>query len=102
VETQIVIIGAGLMGTMIARELSRYDVDVIVVEKEPDVGMGETKASNGMIYTGLMWLASLALKSIATESSSGGSHAIKEEMCLRGFERWETDPAGTRCPLLAR
>ena len=28
-ETQVVIVGGGLMGTALARELSRYKVDVV-------------------------------------------------------------------------
>ena len=36
-ETQVVIIGGGAAGTMLARELSQYKVDVTLVEKRPDV-----------------------------------------------------------------
>ena len=41
IHTDIVIIGAGAVGTAIARELSKYKVDVVVVDKRDDVG-GET------------------------------------------------------------
>ena len=33
----VTIIGAGVIGSAIARELSRYDLDVLVLEKELDV-----------------------------------------------------------------
>ncbi|GAI48099.1 unnamed protein product [marine sediment metagenome] len=36
----IVIIGAGVVGCAIARELSKYKLDVAVLEKEDDVGWG--------------------------------------------------------------
>ncbi|OGP55215.1 MAG: hypothetical protein A2162_06450 [Deltaproteobacteria bacterium RBG_13_52_11b] len=51
-ETQVLIIGAGTTETAIGRELSKYKVDTILVEKREDVGMGETKASHGFIYSG--------------------------------------------------
>jgi glycerol-3-phosphate dehydrogenase len=52
-ETDVVIIGAGVIGCFIARELSRFDLNVVVVEKESDVACGTTKANNGQIHTGI-------------------------------------------------
>jgi len=47
------IIGAGVVGTLIARELTRYeDVEVEIFEKLPDVGWGVTKANSGVIHAG--------------------------------------------------
>jgi L-2-hydroxyglutarate oxidase LhgO len=68
-ETQVVIIGAGIMGAALARELSRYNVDVTLVEKQADVSMGVTKASNGTIYSpqSFSWVSSATLKGIATK-----------------------------------
>ncbi|HEY78327.1 MAG TPA: FAD-dependent oxidoreductase [Dehalococcoidia bacterium] len=64
-ETDVVIIGAGVTGTTLARELSRYKVDAIVVDKGGDAGsQGQTKAAGGMIYTGLIMLMSFILKSV--------------------------------------
>ncbi|MCR5442005.1 MAG: FAD-dependent oxidoreductase, partial [Lachnospiraceae bacterium] len=40
----VTIIGAGVVGCAIARELSRYDLDVAVFEKEADVCEGTSKA----------------------------------------------------------
>jgi len=51
-ETDILIIGGGVTGTAIARELSRYDVDVILVEKEADVASETSKANSGIIHAG--------------------------------------------------
>lgn len=48
----VVIVGAGVIGTGIARELSRYELDVAVLEKEPDVGWGTTKANSGIVHAG--------------------------------------------------
>lgn len=48
----IVIIGGGVIGSGIARELSKYDLKIIVVEKLSDLAAGTTKANNGMIHSG--------------------------------------------------
>ncbi len=51
-ETQVLIIGGGVLGTAIARELSRYKVDVTLVEKEVDFGWGSTKANMCIVCQG--------------------------------------------------
>ncbi len=48
----IAIIGAGVIGGMVARELSRYQLSVCLLEKENDVAMGATKANSGIIHGG--------------------------------------------------
>ncbi len=54
-KTDVLIVGAGIAGTSIARELSKYDVKVTLVEKEPDVGWGQSKASFGICHPGARW-----------------------------------------------
>ena len=49
----IVIIGGGVIGCFIARELSRYTDSIIVLEKEVDVSLGASRANNGMIHPGI-------------------------------------------------
>ncbi|MCK6585458.1 MAG: FAD-dependent oxidoreductase, partial [Anaerolineales bacterium] len=48
----VIIIGAGAVGCAIARELSRYDLRIALVESNPDVGMGTSKASTAIWHTG--------------------------------------------------
>ncbi len=48
----IVIIGAGVIGCAIARELSRYDVSIRVLESRFDVGDGASKANSGIVHAG--------------------------------------------------
>ena len=48
----IAIIGAGVVGAMIARELTKYDVKVCVLEKENDVATGATKANSAIVHAG--------------------------------------------------
>ena len=45
----IIIIGAGVVGSMIARTLSKYKLDILVLEKENDVSMGTSKANSGIV-----------------------------------------------------
>lgn len=49
----VVIIGAGVSGTGIARELSRYDLKIALLEKASDIATGTTKANNGMVHPGI-------------------------------------------------
>ena len=51
--TDIIIIGAGVSGAAIARELSRYKADVCVLEKEEDVCCGTSKANSGIVHSGI-------------------------------------------------
>jgi len=48
----IAVIGAGAVGSAIARELSRYQLKVALIESNPDVGMGTSKASTAIWHTG--------------------------------------------------
>ena len=48
----VIIIGAGVTGTAIARELSRYQCRVCVLEREEDVCCGTSKANSAIIHAG--------------------------------------------------
>lgn len=50
--TDIVVIGAGVTGCAIARELARYDRSVIVLERASDVCEGTSKANSGIAHAG--------------------------------------------------
>jgi len=50
--TDVVIIGGGVVGCMIARELSRFDLSVVLLEKEEDVASGTSKANSAVIHAG--------------------------------------------------
>ncbi len=51
-QVDVVIIGAGISGCGIARELSKYKLNVLVVEMSDDVATGATKSNNGNIHPG--------------------------------------------------
>ena len=48
----VIIIGAGVTGSAVARELSRYKLSVCVLEKEEDVCCGTSKANSAIIHAG--------------------------------------------------
>lgn len=51
-EYDVIIIGAGVTGCAIARELSRYELRVAVLEKGSDVCEGTSKANSGIVHAG--------------------------------------------------
>lgn len=50
---EVTIIGGGVVGCAIARELSRYDLFTAVIEKELDVGLGTSCRNSGVIHSGI-------------------------------------------------
>ncbi|MDF2499453.1 MAG: dependent oxidoreductase [Anaerosporomusa subterranea] len=51
-STDVVIVGGGIVGSAIARELSRYQLAVILLESETDVAMGTSKANSAILHAG--------------------------------------------------
>ena len=48
----VCIIGAGVVGANIARELSRYQLNICVLDREDDVSCGCSKANSGIVHGG--------------------------------------------------
>lgn len=48
----VTIIGAGVVGTAVARELSKFNIKTIVVDKDNDVSNGTTKANSAIVHAG--------------------------------------------------
>ena len=67
------IIGAGVVGLNIAREMSHYQLRICVLEKEEDVGRGCTKANSGIVHGGY--------------SDTPGT--LKAELCVAGNHLYE-------------
>ncbi|MCK4391522.1 NAD(P)/FAD-dependent oxidoreductase, partial [Candidatus Bipolaricaulota bacterium] len=51
-DMRIAVIGGGIVGSLIARELTRYEADVLLFEKEADIGWGVTKANSAIVHGG--------------------------------------------------
>ncbi|MGA2107826.1 MAG: FAD-dependent oxidoreductase [Syntrophorhabdales bacterium] len=100
-ESDVLIIGAGIIGASIARELSQYEVRTTVAEKSADTFTGQTKTGHGFVYSGrsLNMALSLVLKSIM----SPGAHlwepdSLKIRLGTEGYELFE--PLAKRLDLL--
>jgi glycerol-3-phosphate dehydrogenase len=48
----VAVIGAGVVGTAIARQLARYRLRIVVLERANDVGTGTSKANTAILHTG--------------------------------------------------
>lgn len=64
----VVIVGAGVVGALTARELARYDLKVLVLEQEPDAAMGATKANSAIVHGGF----------------AEGPETLKGRLCIAG------------------
>jgi glycerol-3-phosphate dehydrogenase len=69
----VVIIGGGVIGSAIAWELSKYEIDVVVFEKGSYVASETSKANSGVIHSGI--------------SSPTGS--LKARFCIEGNKMFE-------------
>ncbi|MCR4392436.1 MAG: NAD(P)/FAD-dependent oxidoreductase [Candidatus Acetothermia bacterium] len=49
---RVAVIGAGVVGALVVRELARYEAEVLLFEQEADVGWGVTKANSGIVHAG--------------------------------------------------
>jgi glycerol-3-phosphate dehydrogenase len=52
IDTDVAIVGGGVVGCAIARELTRFEVRVTLLEAGPDVGAGTSKANTALLHTG--------------------------------------------------
>ena len=48
----VAIVGAGVIGGMVARELTKYRLSVCLLEKENDGACGASKANSGIVHGG--------------------------------------------------
>jgi len=64
----VIIIGGGVTGTSIARELSRYKLDIALLEKEEELAFGVSKSNSGIIHPG-------------TQNPPG---SLKGRLCVQG------------------
>ncbi len=53
IEPDVMIIGGGVIGCSIARELTKYQLNVLLVDKESDVAMQASSRNDGMIHPGI-------------------------------------------------
>ena len=51
-KADVVVIGGGITGTAVLAALARYDLSCVLVEKEPDIAAGTTKANSAILHAG--------------------------------------------------
>src|SRR5687767_15262780 len=51
-DTDVAVVGGGVVGCAIARELSRFDLRLTLLEAGADVGAGTSKANTALLHTG--------------------------------------------------
>jgi glycerol-3-phosphate dehydrogenase len=76
-RADVVVVGAGIVGAAIARELSRYELEVVLVEKEEDVAWGQSKG-------GASWIHGFA-------GMDADPNSLKARLCVEGnamYEEW--------------
>lgn len=69
----VVIIGGGVVGSAVARELSRYKLDICVLEKELDVCNGASGRNTGLLHSGIL----------------NGVGLLSTECCMEGNAEFE-------------
>lgn len=88
-QYDVIIIGGGIVGASIARQLCRYQLRVALLEKEADVSFGTSKANSGIVHAGF-------------HDKPG---TLKAKLCVRGnmlYEQWaeELEFPFRRCGIL--
>jgi glycerol-3-phosphate dehydrogenase len=53
VRPDVLIVGGGITGCAIARELSKWNLNTVLVEKGPDVAVGASRANGGVVHVGI-------------------------------------------------
>ncbi len=51
-KTDVLIIGGGIVGASLAYEFSKYQLHVVLLEKEAELSFGVSKANSGIVHTG--------------------------------------------------
>lgn len=52
-NVDVLIIGGGIIGVSIARELTKWNISILLVDKEEDIGMHATSRNDGMVHPGI-------------------------------------------------
>jgi glycerol-3-phosphate dehydrogenase len=72
----VAIIGAGLTGCAVARELSKYKLSVCVLERENDVATGASRANSAIVHAGYDCEPGTMMAKLNVKGS-----ALMEELC---------------------
>lgn len=73
-----VIAGGGVVGCAIARELSKYDASVCLVEREADVSMGTSCRNSGVLHSGINYKPGTLRAKLSVRGN-----ALMDDLCRR-------------------
>ena len=74
----VIIIGAGVIGSAAARELSRYKLDIAVLEKMPDVCCGTSARNSGVLHAGFNNRPGTKMAKYCVEGNAGFDRLAEE------------------------
>lgn len=74
----VIVIGAGVVGSAVARELSRYQLKTAVLEKELDVACGNSSRNTGMLHAGFTYKPGSLKAECAVEGNQEFDQVAKE------------------------
>ena len=77
-EYDVMVIGAGVVGCAVARELSRYRLRIGVLEKELDVACGNSSRNTGMLHAGFTYKPGTLKAECAVEGNQEFDQVAKE------------------------
>jgi glycerol-3-phosphate dehydrogenase len=66
----VLVIGGGVVGNAIARELSRFHLKTAVLEKAPDVGLGTSCRNSGVLHSGINYQPGTLRAALAVRGNS--------------------------------
>ena len=74
----VIVIGAGAVGCAVARELSRYSIRTLVLEKECDVAYGTSGRMSGVVHSGFNNKTGSLMARLCVEGNRGFEKICKE------------------------
>lgn len=77
-QFDIVIVGAGAVGCAIARELSRYQLKIAVLEKESDVAAGTSGRNSAVVHAGFNNKPGSLMAKLCVEGNEGFEKLCRE------------------------
>ena len=80
-SADVVVIGGGIVGAAVLRELSRYNLRSVLVEKEPDLSLGTTKANSAILHAGFD-APTGSLKAVTNVRGNALYHKLEKELDL--------------------
>ena len=80
-SADVVVIGGGIVGAAVLRELSKYDLRSVLVEKEPDLSLGTTKANSAILHAGFD-APTGSLKAVTNVRGNALYHKLEKELDL--------------------